>query len=104
MPGYSADRVELVGSEAQKRWTYAGVCERRGVFRLGPWDLRMSDPFGFFEVIQHYPSTTTIMVYPRASYLPDLELPRGRASGRAPPRSARRRDRQRRWAARFRAG
>jgi uncharacterized protein (DUF58 family) len=43
----------------------------------------MADPFGFFEVIQHYPSTTTIMVYPRASYLPVLELPRGRASGRA---------------------
>lgn len=83
VPGYSGNRVESVGTEAQRRWTYAGVCERRGVFRLGPWDLRMADPFGFFEVIQHYPSTTTIMVYPRASYLPDLELPRGRASGRA---------------------
>jgi uncharacterized protein (DUF58 family) len=43
----------------------------------------MADPFGFFEVTHQHSSTTTIMVYPRASYLPDLELPRGRASGRA---------------------
>jgi uncharacterized protein (DUF58 family) len=42
----------------------------------------MGDPLGFFEVVQHYPATTTIMVCPRASYLPDIELPRGRAAGR----------------------
>ncbi len=83
VPGYTTNRVESVGMEAQRRWTYAGVCERRGVFRLGPTDLRMADPFGFFEVTQQYPSTTTIMVYPRASHLPDLDLPRGRASGRS---------------------
>jgi uncharacterized protein (DUF58 family) len=43
----------------------------------------MSDPLGFFEVIQRYPSTTTIMVYPRASFLPSLDLPRGRTLGRS---------------------
>jgi uncharacterized protein (DUF58 family) len=83
VPGYSANRVESVGTNAQRKWTFSGTCERRGVFRLGPWDLRMADPFGFFEVTQHYPAITNIMVYPRASYLPELDLPRGRASGRA---------------------
>jgi uncharacterized protein (DUF58 family) len=82
VPGYHADRVESAGPGTERRWTYAGVCERRGVFRLGPWDLRMADPFGFFEVTQHYASTTTIMVYPRASHLPELDFPRGRTTGR----------------------
>jgi hypothetical protein len=43
----------------------------------------MSDPFGLFQVRHHYPDTTTIMVYPRASHLPHLELPRGRTVGRS---------------------
>jgi uncharacterized protein (DUF58 family) len=83
VPGYSAGRVETVDGNGRRSWTYTGVCRRRGVFRLGPWDLQMADPFGFFEVTQQYPAVTTIMVYPRASYLPDIELPRGGASGRA---------------------
>jgi uncharacterized protein (DUF58 family) len=83
VPGYRADRVESAGPGSQRTWTIAGVCQRRGVFRVGPWDLQMADPLGFFEVIHHYPATTTIMVYPRAAHLPNLQLPRGRAPGRA---------------------
>ncbi len=83
VPGYSADRVETAGSGEQRTWTMTGVCQRRGVFRLGPWDLRLGDPLGFFEVTQHYAATTTIMVYPRAATLPGLQLPRGRAPGSA---------------------
>jgi uncharacterized protein (DUF58 family) len=83
VPGYSADRVESVGPRSERSWSGTGVCQRRGVFRLGPWDLLMSDPLGFFEVKQHYSAITTIMVYPRASFLPHIELPRGRAAGRA---------------------
>jgi uncharacterized protein (DUF58 family) len=76
------DRVETAGSGSQRHWNTTGVCQRRGVFRLGPWHLEMADPLGLFQVTQHYPVTTTIMVYPRASHLPNLELPRGRAPGR----------------------
>lgn len=83
VPGYQVDRVETAGSRARREWTSTGVCQRRGVFRLGPWDLEMTDPLGLFQVTQHYPATTTILVYPRASFLPHLELPRGRAPGRA---------------------
>jgi len=83
VPGYAADRVESVGSTAERSWTSTGVCRRRGVFTLGPWELAMSDPLGLFRVRHHYPDTTTIMVYPRASHLPHLELPRGRTVGRS---------------------
>jgi uncharacterized protein (DUF58 family) len=83
VPGYQVDRVETVGSQAERTWTTAGTCQRRGIFRLGPYDLEMSDPLGFFRVDQHYPDATTIMVYPRASFLPRIDLPRGRAPGRS---------------------
>jgi uncharacterized protein (DUF58 family) len=83
VPGYNVDRVETAPSNGERTWTTTGLCQRRGVFRLGPWDLETSDPLGLFRVTHHYPATTTIMVYPRASYLPNLELPRGRAPGRA---------------------
>lgn len=82
VPGYRADRVESVDGHGERVWTRTGICQRRGVFRLGPWELHMADPLGFFEVIQHHPETTTIMVYPRAAHLPQIELPRGRAPGR----------------------
>ncbi len=83
VPGYRVDRVETVPAQGQREWTTAGVCQRRGVFRLGPWALELADPAGLFRVEQRYPATTTIMVYPRASFLPHIELPRGRAAGRA---------------------
>lgn len=83
VPGYQVDRVETAASQTRREWTTAGVCQRRGIFRLGPWDLEMTDPLGLFRVTQHYPATETILVYPRASFLPQLELPRGRAPGRA---------------------
>ena len=83
VPGYSVDRVETASANDRRTWTTIGMCQRRGVFRLGPWDLETSDPLGLFKVTQHYPATTTILVYPRASYLPNLELPRGRSPGRA---------------------
>jgi uncharacterized protein (DUF58 family) len=83
VPGYEVDRVETAPSAGERKWSTTGVCQRRGVFRLGPWDLEMADPLGIFKVTQHYPAATTIMVYPRASNLPNLELPRGRAPGRA---------------------
>lgn len=83
VPGYRADRVESASSQSERTWSATGTCQRRGVFRLGPWDLQMGDPLGFFTVTHHYPETMTIMVYPRASHLPNLQLPRGRAPGHA---------------------
>lgn len=83
VPGYRADRVETVAAKSVRTWSGSGVCQRRGVFRLGPWELLMSDPLGFFEVVCHFPATHTLMVYPRASFLPSLDLPRGRTLGRS---------------------
>ncbi len=83
IPGYQVERVETAPGMGERTWSTTGVCQRRGVFRLGPWRLEMADPLGLFEVTQEYPQTSTIMVYPRAANLPSIDLPHGRAAGRA---------------------
>ncbi len=60
-----------------------GRCQHRGVFTIGPWELRTGDPLGLFRVTIEYPETRSILVYPRAMVLPDLHLPRGDAPGAA---------------------
>jgi len=82
-PGYRVDRVETASPGNRRTWQTYGMCQRRGVFHLGPWDLEMGDPLGFFRVTHRYGESATIVVYPRASYLPTIELPRGRAPGRS---------------------
>lgn len=88
LPGYRPDWVAYVQVNGQQSYRAEGRCQRRGVFTLGPWELRSGDPLGIFEVSVEYPETRSILVYPRAMVLPDLRLPRGTAPG--PARTQRR--------------
>ena len=83
IPDYDIDRVVSVGSQSSYSWQTFGLCARRGVFTLGPWSLHLGDPLGLFDVTISYPEVRTIMVYPRVMHLPEIQLPRGSASGRA---------------------
>jgi uncharacterized protein (DUF58 family) len=83
LPAYRVNRVVAVGAQGQASWRSRGVCQQRGLFTLGPCELHMGDPFGFIEVVQHYPAIHSLLVYPRVMRLPPLELPRGGATGRA---------------------
>jgi len=81
VPGYGANRVETTSAHGSRRWQMRGVCQRRGLFTLGPWELHMGDPFGLFRVVHRYSDTRTLLVYPRVMHLPSLNLPRGAAAG-----------------------
>lgn len=81
LPGYQSSRVEAVEGESVKEWTTSGICRQRGLFTLGPWEVRMGDPFGLFLVTHRYPETRSILIYPRVVHLPPLQLPLGVASG-----------------------
>ncbi len=81
MPGYTANRVEAVDAYGHKRWETSGTCQRRGVFRLGPWEVVSGDPLGLCEVRWQFVDTRTVVVYPRIVRLPPLTLPRGHAGG-----------------------
>lgn len=83
LPDYQVNRVVAVSAQDRTEWRSRGICQQRGLFTLGPWEVRFGDPFGFFEVVQRYPVVRSLLVYPRVMRLPPLELPRGGASGRA---------------------
>ena len=83
LPGYRVDWVASVDANNHQTYHAAGRCQHRGVFTIGPWELRTGDPLGLFRVTIKYPETRSILVYPRAMVLPDLHLPRGDAPGAA---------------------
>lgn len=86
LAGYTVSRVAAANAHGKVRWSNFGECHRRGVFTLGPWELRMSDPFAFFEIVQFYPEATSLLVYPPVVHLPPLNLPKGAAEGQAQAR------------------
>ncbi|MGQ9594765.1 MAG: DUF58 domain-containing protein [Anaerolineae bacterium] len=83
VPGHSARVVQAADGHGVKKWKVRGTCTRRGAFRLGPWEVRLGDPFGLFEVMLYYPEEAPLMVYPPVVRLPPLTLPRGQAAGRS---------------------
>ena len=48
LPGYSARSVRSASGQETLHWRTEGICRQRGLFTLGPWQARVSDPFGFF--------------------------------------------------------
>ncbi|MFN8482059.1 MAG: DUF58 domain-containing protein [Anaerolineae bacterium] len=83
LPGYTARRVEALTPNSTKRWTIDLVARRRGLYQLGPMQLRWGDPFGLFEATCDDAKVEQFIVYPPIARLPRLELPRGAASGTA---------------------
>jgi uncharacterized protein (DUF58 family) len=83
LPGYRASVVTAAGGGQTTHWRVEGVCQQRGVFNLGPWNVEMSDPFGLFRVTLTYAQVASFVVYPRVAYLPGIQLPRGEAAGAA---------------------
>jgi uncharacterized protein (DUF58 family) len=81
VPGYSISRVETIPSNSERTWTTHGHCRQRGLFTLGPWEVRMGDPFGLFRAVLQYPEFETLLVYPPVANLPPIQLPEGTTSG-----------------------
>ena len=81
VPGYSAARVETTGGHSRRSWSARAICRRRGQFRLGPWELRLGDPLGVFEVTYAFTQTQEVIVFPPIVRVSQLALPRGVATG-----------------------
>ena len=81
LPDYSARSVRSAGAHETIEWRIEGICRRRGLFTLGPWQAHISDPFGLFDVTFDYPETRSILIYPPVVHLPILPLPKGAATG-----------------------
>jgi uncharacterized protein (DUF58 family) len=86
-PGYSISGVRTTGARKREQWRLHTSCAQRGVYSLGPWEVRLGDPFGLFEARQAYHQQTEIVVYPPLAALPPEIAHHRRAIGdRAPLR------------------
>jgi uncharacterized protein (DUF58 family) len=88
LPDYPSARVGAASGGQTSHWRVSTVCKRRGLFTLGPWTVRMEDPFGLFTVTQRYEQTRSLLVVPPVMELPSVVLPRGVATGRAVARQS----------------
>jgi hypothetical protein len=77
LAGYRASTVMDIGGNAVRHWFKSGVCERRGLFTIGPTSLRTGDPFGLFEVWLEYSATSNMMVMPPIVSLPAIQVAPG---------------------------
>jgi uncharacterized protein (DUF58 family) len=81
--GYEASIVRSLGPRERDQWKVSAICLRRGLFHLGPWEIRTGDPFGIFELTHRYPTGQEIIIHPPIHGKLPIPLPQGEASGRA---------------------
>ena len=77
LPEYRASRVTSIGFYAAMQWRTEGLCTRRGLYMLGPTDLRTGDPFGVYNLSLHLPDSAVLMVMPPVVPLPTIEVAPG---------------------------
>ncbi|MCB8928840.1 MAG: DUF58 domain-containing protein [Ardenticatenaceae bacterium] len=92
IPGYRTAVVRSVPAQSSDHWRETAVCQQRGMFSLGPWAIRSSDPFGLFQMTRFYTQTEEIIIHPPIHGQLPIPLPTGTSSGQA-------RVRQRSWQA-----
>ncbi len=80
LPGYQPGRVVGCGANGSYRWQAKAECRQRGVYRLGPHQLTLGDPFGLFGVTLDFAQQDTVLIYPRVLHLPTVPLPQGSQS------------------------
>lgn len=81
IPGYTVTSVRAADPSSLVHWRARAICSRRGVFMLGPWEMRMGDPFGIFQVRKLYHLRQEILVYPPLATLPPHLLKHTGAQG-----------------------
>jgi len=75
MPGHNAKRVITVGAKRSKAWRVRSTITRRGLYSVGPVEVTTGDPFGLFKHTRTYGRPQNVLVYPRASELPNFFVP-----------------------------
>jgi uncharacterized protein (DUF58 family) len=81
LPGYELNSVRAADARGKARWRAGALCTRRGLFQLGPWEVRLGDPLGLCLVRQVYPARDELLVYPPLAPLPPDLLPHHSQAG-----------------------
>ncbi len=77
MAGYEISTVVEVNGNSKRNWYTKEICQRRGVFTLGPICLETGDPFGLYQVRVEYSSTANMMVAPQIISIPEVKIAAG---------------------------
>lgn len=77
LAGYEASTIMRIGGNSIRKWFKRGICERRGLFTIGPTSLYTGDPFGIFEVCLEYSATVNMMVMPPIVTLSEIQIAAG---------------------------
>jgi uncharacterized protein (DUF58 family) len=75
MPGYNAKQVLTLGPRESRTWRTNTLCRLRGLYRIGPLTITTGDPFGFFSHTVTYGRPSSVLIYPRATELPNFYVP-----------------------------
>ncbi|NIV34315.1 MAG: hypothetical protein GWN58_34115, partial [Anaerolineae bacterium] len=54
LPGYNISAVKSIGERAIIHWFEEGVCDRRGLYTLGPTSVETGDPFGLYSIVLEF--------------------------------------------------
>jgi len=82
LPQHLASKVvSNLGGRAGYQWRVNTICRRRGRYRLGPIQLKTSDPFGLFPMQRDLDPTTHVVVYPMTVDIHHFPLPVGVLTG-----------------------
>lgn len=81
IPGYTVSSARAADANSLIEWRAHTICTRRGVFNLGPWEMRIGEPFGILLVRQTYLQHQEILVYPPLAVMPERILPHRGAMG-----------------------
>jgi uncharacterized protein (DUF58 family) len=84
-PNYAIQSVRWVGARSTSDWRNSQICTLRGVFKLGPWAVLSSDPFGIFTFQREYITAQQMVVYPPLATLRSDLLPYGKQPGDMKP-------------------
>jgi uncharacterized protein (DUF58 family) len=87
LPDYDASRGTGISNRNFIRWHKEATCTRRGLFYLGPLELRAGDPFGIYSVTIPYPHKMPLLVLPPIVLLPTIDIAPGGRTGSGPLRS-----------------
>jgi uncharacterized protein (DUF58 family) len=81
MPGHRARRVVTVPAKGEKTWRVRSTITRRGLYAIGPVEVTTGDPFGLFRHRRTFGFTQNVLVYPRATELPNFSVPAANLPG-----------------------
>lgn len=80
-PGYQSSVAWPVPQKFDKLWYMDSICTKRGLYTVGPTEIRFGDPFGLIEITLTAKETKDILVTPPIVPLREISFAKGEWQG-----------------------